>query len=236
MHQQAAVETQVGTTQLAAVGHLVGDAGVFAVQHHTGLDTLAERGKFTGHRFGPGKARGADDGQVFGDAAQRREAQFATGYRLVAADHVVEGIGRGRALFDDDHVDRHLDHFQDLEDRVIQRARLGARRIEQRLGGEAVDAKRRIAWNQRIRLRRGADQTDDVVAQATHGLGGFGGIDGNAVVLEVQNLSHGYSAFLAAAFLAAVDGEADSAASVFFSSRRPALRNALASTSSNCNC
>src|SRR5690606_13466809 len=160
--------------------------------------------------------------------AQRREAELATGQRIDAADDVIQRVRRGRALFDDDHVDRHLDHFQDLEDRVIQRARLGARRIEQRLGGEAVDAKRRIAWNQRIRLRRGADQTDDVVAQATHGLGGFGGIDGNAVVLEVQNLSHGYSAFLAAAFLAGVEDAADSATAVLFSSRRPALRNALA--------
>ncbi|MOA66761.1 hypothetical protein D3C78_1936280 [compost metagenome] len=58
------------------------------------------------------------------------------------------------------------------------------------MGGEAVDAERCVTRNQRIGLRRGADQTDDVVTQATHGLGGFSGIDGNAVVFEVQNLSH----------------------------------------------
>ncbi|MNL10868.1 hypothetical protein D3C87_1316830 [compost metagenome] len=236
MHQQATVETQLRAAQFLAVGHLVGDCGVLAVEHHTGLDAFAEGGKFAGHGFSAGKARRADDGQVLRHTAQCREAELATGQRIDATDDVVQRVRRGRALFDDDYVDRHLDHFQDLEDSVIQRAFFGAGRIEQRLGGEAVDAEWRIAWNQRVGLRRGADQTDDVVTQATHGLGGFSGIDGNAVVLEVQNLSHGYSAFLAAAFFAAMDGEAESAASVFFSSRRPALRNALASTSSNCSC
>ena len=126
MYQQAAVETQVGTAQLATVGHLIGDADVFAVQHHTGLDALAESGKLTGHSLGAGEAWSANDGQVFRDTAKCREAQLAPGHRLVAADHVVEGIGGGRALFDDHHIDRHLDHFEDLVHRMKQRARLCA--------------------------------------------------------------------------------------------------------------
>ena len=40
-------------------------------------------------------------------------------------------------------------------------------------------------------VRRSADQADHIVTKATHGLGGFGGIHGDAVVLEVEDFSHG---------------------------------------------
>ena len=69
-------------------------------------------------------------------------------------------------------------------------ARLGAGRIQQRLGGETVDTERGVFRDRCVGFRRGADQTDHVIAQATHGLGGFARVDGDAVVLEVQNLSH----------------------------------------------
>ncbi len=144
MHQQATVEAEVGPAQFTAVGHLVGNGRVLAIQYHTGLDALAEGGELTSHGLGAGKAWSADDGQVFRHAAQGRQAQLATGDRVVAADHIIDRIGRGGAFFDDDHIDRHLDHLEDLVHRLEQGARLSAGRVQQRLGGEAVDAKRRV--------------------------------------------------------------------------------------------
>ncbi len=75
VYQQATVETQVGTAQLTTVGHLIGDAGVFAVQHHTGLDALAESGKFTGHSLGAGEAWSTNDGQVRVRKMPKRKAE-----------------------------------------------------------------------------------------------------------------------------------------------------------------
>ncbi len=232
VHHQATIETEFRAAQFLAVGHLISNRSVLAVEHHTRLDTLAERGELARYRLGAGEAWRADDGQVFSDPTERRQTEFAPGLGLDAANHVVLRVGRCGTLFDDDHVDRHLDHFEDLVNRLKQRPRLSTGRVQLGLSGEAVDAKWGVFRNQQIGIRRGADQPDDVIAQATHGLGRFSGIDGDAVVLEVQNLSHGYSAFFGAAFLAGVDAEAGSTASVFFSCRRPALRNALASTSS----
>ena len=98
-----------------------------------------------GRTAAAGEARRANDGQVFSHATQGRQAQLATGLRFDAADDVVLRIGGGGALFDDHHVDRHLDHFEDLEHRVIQRTGFGAGRIEQRrLGRRRCPSQRRI--------------------------------------------------------------------------------------------